>query len=338
VSLGGCAENFGEPESVRRLASAYLETGSGLDDLVAELRRQVRDTVPNEWRGATASDFQQLTDQVLNAATQAADRARRVANAALKMAGRLEAARREYDAAVVIAQGGGYYVSEACLVTPYRPDSQLNHSAGFEADRMVHSALAEAVGARQEFRATTAETRAERTLIWRRFIAQSMAVMAGGGRPMAGRPSRPPRPSLQQLRETIKNSEIVVQQPPPSTGQGGLRIGSAGEPNNARLGREFHQMLARADRPFEGQRLGDSNWEVLGVERTFGDRRRVDYVLINRSTQEIKVFDYYTGAREPLEHNIKGWEYRNTPEIQRLTQQGYSYEYIPVLVNLGRPN
>lgn len=184
---GGCAENFGEPETIRQLASAYLETGNGLDQLVAELRREVRDTVPNEWRGATASDFQQLVDEVLNAAAQAADRARRVANAALRMARRLEAARREYDAAAVIAHGGGYYITDACLVTPYRPDSDLNWNAGMEADRLVRAALAEAMGARQEFRATTAETRAERALIWRRFIAQSMAMVAGGGRPPTGR-------------------------------------------------------------------------------------------------------------------------------------------------------
>jgi len=341
VSLGGgCAQNFGEPETIRRLASAYLETGSGLDELSAELRRQVRDTVPNDWRGATATDFQQLVDEVLKAAEQAADRARRVANAALRMAARLEAARREYDAAVLIAQGGGYYVTDVCMVTPYRPDSDLNVSAGFEADRMIHAALAEAMGARQEFRVAIAETHAERTLIWRRFIASSMGMMAGGGRPRPGigHNSRAPKPSLQQLRETIKNSEIVVKQPPPSTGQGGLKIGSASEPNNARIGREFHQMLAKADRPFEGQKLGNSDWEVLGVERTFGDKRRVDWVLINRNTEEIKVFDYYTGPSEPLEHNVKGWEYRNTPEIQRLMQQGYSYEYVPVLVDIGRPN
>src|SRR5258708_965539 len=145
-SGGGCARRLGQPQTIRQLASAYLETGNGLDQLVEELRRSVGSVLPADWRGETAAAVPPHAATEPDSATQSAARAHKIAEAAVTLAEKLDAALAMYAEAQTIALVAGYYIGENCWIYPRPgiPTSALDVNGGFEAEMKLRQALAEA--------------------------------------------------------------------------------------------------------------------------------------------------------------------------------------------------
>lgn len=89
-------------------------------------------------------------------------------------------------------------------------------------------------------------------------------------------------------------------------------------------GRDWHQAMAELERAHEGKYL-INGWRVDKIERTLGGKKRVDFMMVNDTTKEIQVVDYYTGKVEPRSHIDKSWSYQNEPYIQDLKAKGYTY-------------
>jgi uncharacterized protein YukE len=335
----GCAKKFGNPESIRQLARTLRDTGQGLDQLVAEAGRTAGDLVPGNWRGQAATGFQTRSGEQQKATAQAAALARTVAEAALVLATALESCWKQFDEAQTLALCNGLDILGNCWVQtmPYG-----NQAAARVADGILQAAMREADGARMLFRSAVLTAEGDIAAIVRPLIGPLAAATMGLGGPGrgggGGRPGGGPRPkpSVKEFFDAGRQGEpIVVPRPEPKLGdyrRSQISFGKKVEPESARVGKIIHRMLAEGDRPYEGQKLAGTDWEVMGVERKFGDDRQLDFVLVNHEKQpgQVKVYDYFTGPDEPLAHNIKGWGYKNTPEIKALIDKGYEYEYIPV--------
>lgn len=78
------------------------------------------------------------------------------------------------------------------------------------------------------------------------------------------------------------------------------------------------------------------NWELVSQDKTVGGKNRPDAVWINHKEKKIIIEDYYTGGKrdiltasgpESLSHNAKGNNYINEPDIKKLVDQGYDFQY-----------
>jgi hypothetical protein len=148
-----CARRFGTPQTVQTLGNAYLDIASRLDALVQELRQGVNSVVPNDWRGPNATTFKKHAEEELTAATQQAAEARKVGQAALTLAARLDACLVLEEQAEAIARTGGYFVNAGCDLEPI-PGSTNTPESGAAAQAaylMLTEAQSEAIGARQVF-------------------------------------------------------------------------------------------------------------------------------------------------------------------------------------------
>ena len=186
-----CSRHLGSPATIRRLATAFLETGRGLEQLVAELRRAVGDVVPQEWEGSAATAFRQHSEQELETAQQAAQRARALAEAANTLADGLDGAWALYAQAEIICSTHGLYIAPNCWIYPLRPDELADPAtkrAHLEAWQKGEEALRDADAARMAFRWAVADGWRDRMEILRPLAIEAAAGMIGGGRPP--RPSR----------------------------------------------------------------------------------------------------------------------------------------------------
>ena len=56
-------------------------------------------------------------------------------------------------------------------------------------------------------------------------------------------------------------------------------------------------------------------------------------MYINHQQKRILVEDLFTGDVEPMSHIAGRWSYANEPEIQRLIEDGYSFESVSSMWN-----
>lgn len=197
----GCERHFGNPEGIRQLAATFLETGNGLDELVAELRRDVGNLVPQGWSGQAATAFSNHSQAELKIAAEAAQKSHTLARAAEALADELEAGLEALRMAEQQALLSGLRVSETCIVVPTAGWTASAILARQVIQEMVEGALESAEAARRTFRAALAESTIERLWIRLPAIIPFIAMMAegfggGGGRrtgPRTGiRPRKPP--------------------------------------------------------------------------------------------------------------------------------------------------
>lgn len=197
----GCERHFGNPEGIRQLAATFLETGNGLDELVAELRRDVGNLVPQGWSGQAATAFSNHSQAELKVAAEAAQKSHTLARAAEALADELEAGLEALRMAEQQALLSGLRVSEGCIVVPVAGWTASAVLARQVIQEMVEGALESAEAARRTFRAALAESMIERLWIRLPAIIPFIAMMAegfggGGGRrpgPRTGiRPRKPP--------------------------------------------------------------------------------------------------------------------------------------------------
>lgn len=200
---GNCSRRLGQPEGIRALAQALLQSASGLDDLITTLRRQVNDLVPADWRGEGATAFkEQIEQQLRTGSTGIVERARKVGEAANKCADRLRMAWVDYADAQAIALRYDITIDDNCWVRPNRPDIPENRAAATRCHQLVEEAIREATGAQNEFRLALAETHEERMEIWRPLLVSGMAGMMAAGR----RGNRRTPTALSQLETTLRTA------------------------------------------------------------------------------------------------------------------------------------
>jgi hypothetical protein len=102
----------------------------------------------------------------------------------------------------------------------------------------------------------------------------------------------------------------------------------------ARFGTQYHSFEAKVtrDAPNNGC-IEQSGFRCIGINQTMGGTKRPDYVYVNDERKIVIVEDVYTGTKfevghESVSHYLKGWLYRHEPEIQKLIEDGYRYEYV----------
>jgi restriction endonuclease fold toxin 5 of polymorphic toxin system len=205
----GCEQRIGDGASIRRLANAYMETGTGLDQLVQELTRTACDVVARDWRGKNASSFGRYSEQELKAAGQTAKSARELAEAARTLADGLDRAKSLYEQAKVKAAEGMMAITDSCWLEPLTetatPEQQ---AAAAEAWALLDQAQAQASAARIQFRFATGSRSEQLSILMRLTGGLGFGRGAAGGR-MPG--PRPARSSVTAIRDAIAKSTI----PPP---------------------------------------------------------------------------------------------------------------------------
>ncbi|HZM76695.1 MAG TPA: WXG100 family type VII secretion target [Candidatus Limnocylindrales bacterium] len=201
-----CARQLGRPEAIRELAQALKDTGTGLDQLLSELRRQVADLVPREWDGAGATGFQDHTQREMDAVRRASERTQRLAQAALTFAGKLDEAWAEFVQAQVLCLRYqltiGRRGADPCGVYPLDMSggrvSREVEDAHIQAMRHIEVARQIAEVGRQQFRWTVTEDWRQRLEILTPLgMGVMMSMVVAGARPRAsylqrGSRHRPP--------------------------------------------------------------------------------------------------------------------------------------------------
>ncbi len=199
------ARRLGRPEGIRELARVLRDTGSGLDQLVSELRGQVGDLVPRDWDGQSATAFRQHMEQELNIAARASQRAQRLATAALRLAGGLEDAWRLFAEAQVLAVRFQLSIEErpsGPWVYAHGPDTPETRVAHEQAWAKVNAALQQAEVARSAFRWDIAEDWRQRMDILVPLALGAMLGMGRRGTPRVRTTGPPPRFDFGEIKST----------------------------------------------------------------------------------------------------------------------------------------
>jgi uncharacterized protein YukE len=185
-----CAEQLGRPHEIRELARTLSATGTGMEQLLDEVRRVVVDLVPRHWEGEGAKAFRDHPQPELDAMKRAAERTQRLAQAAVKLANRLDEAWAYFARAIMLCVNYGYTIGppgeQPCEVIPLdrgsRRPSRAEVDAGFEAEGLIRRARGAADLARIEFRLDIAADFREQLNIVAPLASDLMAAIAGGGR------------------------------------------------------------------------------------------------------------------------------------------------------------
>ena len=265
----GCARRLGEPEGIRVLAQALHRAGSGMDELITMLRGQVNDLVPAGWNGEGATAFKQQIEQQLQIGSRViVERARKVGDAAGKLADGLHAAWVKFAEAELLAIRFGLTISDTCrLVVPSGPDTPEKRAATERCLSLVDQAVMDAAAAQSGFRTALVETYDDHVAIWGPLLRDFLLSVTTGAPPGVRLPIRPrmptgagaPRAPVRPFQERLHSPAAQARQ------QQIIDDVAAGRLSPQAAGREYERLVAQDLRATDGQnRFGQPGrrWDV----------------------------------------------------------------------------